>query len=297
MSAAQSFEPVPNYTPLRLEKAGYDTRYQIDTEHPLYNDQLVDPREAEFGFEDASSYYARPNSMTGETLPGVPDAPLVRLHVAKTLVRANVLLQTDPDVREVLGAPARLKIDDALRPYQVQKFAYEIAWPQVIRSQNPEYVGPNGEALPIPDEVLKKYVAKPADHPTPTPHLTGGAVDVGLVNMETNQKFDRGHAGGAIKGTAYPDFHEGYHLMSGASDIENSEAQVEVAPEGSEVVTYRRVLHWAMSKAGLYVNPTEIWHWGQGDPLSAFVSGDHHPYYGVAELPDWYVDEMRRLQP
>lgn len=284
------FETVPNYTELRQGKTGYDVRYEIDTEHSLYNDPLVDPREADFGFEDASSYYSRPNSMTGETLPGVPDAPLVRLDVAKRLVVAERLLRTDPDVRDVLGAPARIKIDDALRPYAVQKFAYEVAWPQVIRRINPS----------ITDEELAaelpRYVAKPSEHPTPTPHLTGGAVDVGLVNVETNEKFDRGHKGGAIKGTAYPDFHEGYHLMTGQSDIENIEGQAEVMSEGSEPVLYRRILHWAMTKAGLYVNPHEIWHYGKGDPLSEYVAGTQKPYYDVAKLPDWYTDEMNKLQ-
>ena len=67
-----SFAEIPNYTALRLDKAGYDTRYRIDTEHPLHNDPLVDPREVDFGFEDASSYYSKPNAMTGEVLPGGP---------------------------------------------------------------------------------------------------------------------------------------------------------------------------------------------------------------------------------
>lgn len=80
---------IPNYTELRRGKPGYDTRYEIDTGHPLYRDLLVDPRE--FGFSDASSYYARPNKMTGEKLPGVPDAPLIRLDVAKTCHSREIL--------------------------------------------------------------------------------------------------------------------------------------------------------------------------------------------------------------
>lgn len=284
-----NFDAIPNMSTLRAAKPGYDTRYQIDTEHPLYNDPLVDPREPEFGFEDASSYYAKPNSMTGETLPGVPDAPLLRLDVVRRLVRAEKLLRTDPDVRDALGAPARLKIDDALRPLAVQKFAYEVAWPQVIKSVNPEM---SDEEIAAE---LPKYVAKPNERVTPTPHLTGGAVDVALVNLETDEKFDRGHKGGAVKGTAYPDFHEGYHLEPGQSDIENISGQAEVAPQGGEVVISRRVLYWAMTEAGLYVNPNEIWHYGKGDPLSEYVSGSHHPYYGIAELPDWYTEEMNRL--
>ncbi len=290
MAVVNTFEQIPNYTELREGKSGYDTRYEIDTEHSLHNDPLVDPRESEFGFHDAESYYAKPNNMTGEVLPGVPDAPLVRLDVAKRLVVAERLLRTDTDVRELLGAPAHIKIDDALRPYAVQKFAYTIAWPQVIRTTNP---GITDEALA---QELPKYVAKPAEYPTPTPHITGGAVDVGLINLETGQKFDRGHKGGAIKGTAFPDFHEGYHLVKGASDIPNEQGESVVAAEGSEIRNYRRVLHWAMKEAGLFVNPNEIWHYGKGDPLSEYVSGSNAPYYGIAELPDWYVTEMTSLQ-
>lgn len=280
-------EAIPNYSELRQGKAGYD-RQEIDTSHPLYNDPLVDLRE--FGFEDASSYYSKPNKMTGEVLPGVPDAPLVRLDVAHSLVRAENLLRSDNDVRELLGAPAHLRIADALRPYEVQKFAYEVAWPQVIRRENPEITD---EDLA---EELKKYVAKPADHPTPTPHLTGGAVDAALNNLETGQDFDRGHKGGGVKGTAYPDFHEGYHLVEPDNDINQLDNVAEVAPKNSEIVNSRRVLYWAMTKAGLYVNPTEIWHYGKGDPLSAYVSGWMQPYYGVAELPESYKEQISRLQ-
>lgn len=277
-------------TALREGKNGYDTRYAIDVGHPLHNDPLVDPREPEFGFDDASSYYSKPNNMTGETLPGVPDAPLVRFDVVRRMVAAETYLRTNPDVREALGAPAHLRIDDALRPYAVQKFAFEVAWPMVIKRMNPDLTDEE-VAAQVPN-----YCARPSDKPTPTPHLTGGAVDVALINLETGEAFDRGHKGGGVKGTAYPDFHEGYHLVDGQSDIENSQQQHAVAPEGSEIVLGRRVLYHAMTKvAGLYVNPQEIWHYGKGDPLSEYVSGSHRPYYGIAEVPDWYQEEMSRL--
>jgi len=279
------FAPIPNYTELRLDKPGYDTRYEIDTEHPLHDDPLVDPRE--LGFDDASSYYAKPNSMTGERLPGVPDAPLLRHDIAQRLVRAEVFLRTDPDVREALGAPAHLRIDDALRPHEVQHFAFYEAWPEIISRENPGLSRDEVMAL------VPNYCAEPKGNLTPTPHLTGGAVDVALVNLETGEVFDRGHKAGKVKGTAYPDFHEGYHLVGGQSDIEHSPEQTEVAPPTSEVVLGRRILHYAMTEVGgLYVNPQEIWHYGKGDPLSAYVSGDHNPYYGIAEIPDWYRAQM-----
>ncbi len=280
------FSRIPNFRELRDNKAGYDTRYKLDTSHPLYNDPLVDLREPEFGFEDASSYYSKPNPMTGEKLPGVPDAPLVRLDIAKRLKRINFFLLNDLDVNEALGAPARLKIDDALRPAEVQKFAYERAWPNVLKKANPDL---SDEEL---TGLLPKFVAKPNLN-TPTPHLTGGAVDVKLINVDTNEPFDRGHSRGSIKGSATPDFYENYQVNWEESDIE------ELAPKEvkREVLIGRRVLYFAMVKiGGLNVNPDEIWHYGKGDPLSEYVSGSRRPYYGIAKLPEWYENEMRALQ-
>lgn len=265
-----SFERIPDLSGLRAEKSGYDTRYQIDTEHPLYKDPLVDLREPEFGFEDASSYYSQPNRMTGEPLPGIPNAPLVRLDVARRLAVADTLLHTNSDVREALGAPARLKIDDALRPWEVQRFARDVAWPQVIRKAMPDISKADLEVE------LNKKVAEPGpkDKQKPTPHVTGAAVDAKLINLATSQPFDRGYYGDA-KATADPDYYE-THAGS------------------EEIVMSRRVLFWAMKEAGLVVNPNEIWHHGKGDPLSEFVSGSGHPYYGIPELPDWYQSPAGR---
>ena len=279
-------ERIPNLSTLRAKKPGYDTRYQIDTTHPLYNDPLVDPRESEFGFDDASSYYSKPNPMTGKVLPGVPDAPLVRLDVAKRLKIANDFLLKDSEVRETLGAPARIKIDDALRPVEVQKFAYEYAWPKIIKETNPDLT--SEEIV----ELLPKYIAKPKLD-TPTPHLTGGSVDVKLINVDSGEAFDRGHYKGSVEGTALPDFYENYQSNWGESDIEN------LSPKEVDriVVMGRRMLYFAMVKVGgLYINPDEIWHYGKGDPLSEYVSGSGHPYYGIAALPQWYKDEMEQLK-
>ena len=284
-------DPIPNLTELRAHKNGYDTRYKIDNKHPLFNDPLVDPRDPEFGFIDASSYYSKPNSMTGEKLPGIPDAPLVRLDIAKRLVLADKYLRTSKEVVEILGAPAHIRIDDALRPYQVQLFAYEVAWPTIIKKLNPK-MSDAEIAAQVPN-----YCAKPHKYLTPTPHATGGAVDVALISLATGEPFNRGHTSGDVQGTAFPDYYEGYQLIKGQSDIVNSPGLTEFLTKKDEITQSRRVLYFAMTKiAGLYVNPNEIWHYGRGDPLSAYVSNDNHPYYGIADLPQWYLDEISNIE-
>jgi D-alanyl-D-alanine dipeptidase len=154
-----------------------------------------------------------------------------------------------------------------LRPYDAQVKAFYEAWPAIIRKMQPELTEEGVLAL------VPKYCAKPADHPTPTPHLTGGAVDVVLVNTETNEPFERGYFGQA-NGSAYPDYWEGEL---------SEEALAYAGDKLDEIITARRVLFYAMTVVGGFtVNPFEIWHYGVGDPLSAWVS-DYRPYYGVAE--------------
>lgn len=233
----------------------------IVQDHPLANDPMVDLRE--LGFEDASSFYSRPNRLTGAVLPGVADTPFARLDLGRRLTRADKFLRTDDEVRKTLGAPARIKIEDAYRPPDVQLFAYDIAWPAVIRAKHPE----------LSDEDVARerdrYVTRPADGSPVSPHSTGGAVDVRLINLDTNEPFNRGHDGGNVTKTAYPDRYE---------DSDSHDYP-------SEIVAARRVLYFAMVEvAGLQVNPFEIWHYGIGEPKSEFYAGRSTPYYGLATL-------------
>jgi D-alanyl-D-alanine dipeptidase len=283
-------ERIPNLTSLRANLDGYDSRYTIDDEHPLFNDPLVDPREPDFGFNDATSFYSKPNHIIGEIPPGIPDIPLIRLDVVKRLVRAEKYLRTNPGVRDSLGAPAHIRIDDALRAYQIQMFAFEIAWPAVIRKLNPS-LSDLKVAAQVPE-----YCDKPLKYLSPTPHSTGSAVDVALVNLETGVEFDLGSPKGDAKETAYPDYYEGYQQIPGQSDINNSPDQPKQLSGKREIILARRVLYFAMTEiAGLNVSTIKIRHYGKGDPLSEYVSGSNHPYYGIADLPQWYLDKLSEM--
>ena len=113
--------------------------------------------------------------------------------------------------------------------------------------------------------------------------------------MTTGEPFNRGHISGTVTGTAYPDYYEVYQLINGNSDINYLSNESDIKTN-TEAIQSRRVLYYAMTKvAGLFVNPQEIWHYGKGDPLSEYVSGSNHPYYGIADLPQWYLDKLSEM--
>jgi len=286
------FPAIPNYSKFRQFKRAdmYET-VKIDESHPLHNDLLVDARM--HGFPDAQAYYSKPNNMTGEILPGIDPTPWLRFDLVKRLRKADRFLRTH-SVRQALGYNCRIKIDDGLRAYETQVFAFYTAWPMALRNQMPEVIG---EYLKDPgpgkmskelEQLVTKFCAKPASHPTPTPHLTGGSVDVKLYRLDTNEEVDRGNRPG-VQCSPYQDFYEGYHIYSPElSDIPPNQIPEGMNPNGLEwkrIRDARRVLHYAMTKiAGLGPNPHEIWHYGIGDPLWAYMVGEC-PYYGIPQLP------------
>lgn len=254
---------IPDLEVLRSELVGFSYDVEIDTGSPLFDDPLVDLRD--FGFDDAESYYAKPNKLTGEVLPGVKNEPFVRKDLAQRLVKANEWLKGDSMVKGLLGENVRLKIDDAYRSFATQKYAHDTAWPQVIRNQNPKLTDRQVA------EIVGRYCADPGSEASPTPHQTGGAVDVSLFYLSSNEPVPRGYKSGAAEETAFADFYE-------SKDYTKTEYSAE---EFAAIVSGRRILYYAMTVvAGLQSNPKEIWHYGIGDPLSAFVGG-YKPYYGV----------------
>lgn len=272
-NAEELARPIPDLTALRARKSLGYLGQAIDTAHPLHDEELADIRD--FGIP-ASSYYA-------EILPDVPDTPFVRLTVLKKLVEVDTFLRTAPSVVQVLGNAACLRVDDALRPHAVQEWAFKTGWPQFIRKQHPDITDAQ---LALE---LKNYIAKPGDPSAPTPHATGGVVDVCLVNLATGLPFDRGHEPGSVIGSAFPDYYEDtFAPETEALTGERMKLLGGLSPgQMHEITRGRRVLYNAMTAAGFAINPTEIWHFGAGDPLSGFVDG-YKPYYGVADLPEWH---------
>jgi D-alanyl-D-alanine dipeptidase len=266
---------IPDMQRLRDEKpADLYERTVIDTEHPLHGDTLIDPREC--GFADAVSYYAMPNRMTGQPLSGVENRPLLRKDVVERLQKAEAFLQTDPDVKELFGCNFHIQVRDAIRSYETQQKAFYEAWPDIIRKEHPE----------IPEEEIEEYIVKNSLCAKPnrnSPHVTGGAVDIRLVNAETGELFDRGKM--AIPEAYEEDPEAAYENADKylAFDAAEGISFEEFRERYQRVRDFRRLQYFAMVEiGGLAVNPGEIWHFCHGETLWGYVTGNQ-PYYGEAE--------------
>ena len=119
-----------------------------------------------FGEHSNSPYAEKRNTLEGSLL-----TLFARQSVVRRLLAAEQLL---PPGHHLL-------VFDAYRTYQVQKSLYDL-YKQKLREK---YPGMDNETL---EAETRKYVSLPSMEPTrPSPHTTGGSVDVAIV------KLDRAH--------------------------------------------------------------------------------------------------------
>lgn len=260
--------PVPSMDNLRKRKKGY-SKLPIDTTHPLFNEPVVDI--ADYGLA-GQAYYSRPNATTRVPVPGVPPELYLRKHVAETLAAINTALLHSA-VTQLFNGEVELYIEDALRPVSLQRRLHDELVPALLRRNHPD----------MSDEEIEKRVANiiavPSTNPlAPSPHATGGAFDLTLRYRQASHGYveacrvELGHTDGETSARINPDYFE---TALGSS---NKLAQ-----------KHRRAFYAIMSGAafgvdtGLTNNPTEWWHWGSGDQLSAKIRGDRSAYYSIAK--------------
>lgn len=198
----------------------------------------------------------------------------MRKSVAETLANINAALR-HPGVTALFGGKVELYIEDALRPVALQRRLHDILMPALLRRNHPG----------ISDQEVAKRVAEiiampSADPRAPSPHTTGGALDVTLRYRQTSLGYvagshvDMGHTDGETSARINPDYFETAPLRTDRDKTAQK---------------HRRAFYAVMSGAafgvntGLTNNPTEWWHWGSGDQLSAKVRGDSAAYYSLAQ--------------
>lgn len=263
-------QPITNMDELRERKKGYN-ELPIDINHPKFSEPVVDI--ADYGIA-GQAYYSRPNATTQEPIPGAPTNLYLRKSVAESLAKINNSLG-HPIITHQFGGEVELYIEDALRPVPLQRRLHDELIPALLRKNHPEMSD---------DEVaerIKDIIAVPsADPQKPSPHATGGALDIIIrYKQETPSYIEgssvpMGHNGGDTSARINPDYFE----------------QNEPQNEEDEMAQRNRRAYYAIMtgsafgvSTGLVNNPTELWHWGRGDQLSAKVSGEEAAYYSLAE--------------
>lgn len=171
---------------------------------------------------------------------------LIRYTIAELLVKA----------RSILSKNYNFLVWDAYRPLQVQQALFD-DYKTKLRNQYPTLVE---------NELIletRKFVSLPSrDKKHPSPHNTGGAIDLTLtyngspLNMGTN--FD--HFG--IE--AAPDYFENTTTKKGLKVRDN-----------------RRLLHSLLSSLGFKNYPYEWWHWSYGDQMACVDSNQNAIYGGL----------------
>jgi len=150
-----------------------------------------------------------------------------------------------------------LLVLDGWRPWQVQQYLFETL-SKAIHDANPSI----GEQKLI--ERTREFVSLPSrSTKAPSPHLTGGAVDVTLCDAD-GLPLDMG----TVFDEAVP-----------ASHTAALETQ-----EPSQSRDNRRLLYHAMLAQGFTNLPSEWWHFDYGDQQWAYYHGHDQAIYGPAEL-------------
>ncbi|MEJ8545539.1 M15 family metallopeptidase [Brevibacillus borstelensis] len=153
----------------------------------------------------------------------------------------------------------RLVVFDGWRSYQVQSSLYE-RFKQTLLEQGWE----DGEALRAE---LSKFVAVPStDVQRPSPHLSGGAVDLTI----------EGPDGWLDMGTDFDDFSERAATRFYENAAPNEKAQT--------IRDNRRLLYHLMTEAGFVNYPKEWWHYEYGTISWARQTNGQAIYGGILEI-------------
>lgn len=166
---------------------------------------------------------------------------LNKLHYASTLLPSGL----------------RLKLLDAWRPRTLQAALVD-SFNADIELRYPAHTPEEKQ------KILALFVSPPSANPyQPSPHMTGGSVDVTLCD-EHGQSLDLG-----------TDFD--------APVDESWTTAFEPYPE-HPAHRHRRILYWAMINAGFTNLPSEWWHFDYGNQLWAYFKQQPKAYYlGIAE--------------
>jgi D-alanyl-D-alanine dipeptidase len=242
-----------------------------------------------FSEHDNSPYL--PNQLSGSLI-----TIFIRQGVAERLIRAE----------EMLPRGYHLVVFDGWRPLEVQKSLYDEYY-QSLKTKFPSW----GEDKLVQE--TQKYVSLPSNNPSrPSPHNTGGAVDLALMQLPEsaeeklkdlpikNQDTEIERAKIILASAKLLNF--GTQFDWGGSEaalrhLEELAEQRELSEEEKEALANRRVLYYLMKEIGLEAYADEWWHYNAPQTqMGAKTAGLAIASYGAIEISssDFQLELSRR---
>ena len=239
--------------PAPREKRGYRD-IPIDANGAANKEKIV--RADAFGIAGENFYASTRNPPYYHAIPGAIDVIAMREGAAKRLQHAN----------DVLGlVELELWVFDAWRPQAVQIYFHDQWLPNELKRRDPSL---SGDALLA--QVETYWAAPSAGDDAPSPHSTGGAIDL-TIRWRNGDPLWMGSLfddASAIANTA--------HFEGAATDAAFSFS-------AEEARANRRLLYWLMRDAGFASNPNEWWHFSYGDQMWAQLTGAPAALYSGAD--------------
>jgi zinc D-Ala-D-Ala dipeptidase len=146
-----------------------------------------------------------------------------------------------------LNPQVTFKVTDALRPIELQRQYFE-----KIRDEFQHKEGLQGEAL---YDRVTQVIADPDLCP---PHTTGGAIDLTLIDISSQQELDMGTKIDELEDERIYMFHPNLSTSTKKNRI---------------------LLYTVLSEAGFIDWPGEWWHYSYGDQQWALVTGQAYAIY------------------
>lgn len=242
--------PVPSSAEAQARKCGYRDEVAIAFEGEAAGEPCVEARD--IGLAGDNHYFGTFNPPYHMSIPG---------SIAQLFVRASVGEQLRAVNARLAGAGLELYLFDAWRPQAVQRFFHDVWFPAWLQERAPHLVGQE-----LTDEVEKYWAAPTSSVASPSPHSTGGAVDLTLRHVATRQPLFMGGLFDDVTEDAWTDSFERRPIVS----MSDEEARAN-----------RRLLYWVMNEAGFANNPTEWWHFSFGDQMWARLGGHPAALFGA----------------
>ena len=203
------------------------------------------------------NFYAQPrNPPYYAVIPGSITTLSLRQGAAERLRAINTHLAE---------AQLELFVFDAWRPQAVQAYFHDRWLPAELRKRKPHLSDTDLAA-----EVTTYWAAPSTGIDAPSPHSTGGAVDLTI----------RWRGGDPLwMGSLFDDASSLAH--TNRFELETHETDFSFSNE--EARANRRLLYWLMVDAGFASNPSEWWHFSFGDQMWAKLRNEPEALYAGAE--------------